>query len=444
LSFSWNTPVSGTLIQPGLRLEAEVNPAPRVVVETDTTDNLLTPLPATVQTVPRLDVTFVPVIQRGNSLAGRVTTANKDSFLVMTKKMHPIDSVNAIVHAPYTTTTTSTLDANNSSGAWGTILGEIDALRVTEASSRYYYGVARVSYNSGVAGVAYVSTGQAGARAALGWDWLMSGSVVAAHELGHNWGRNHAPCGGPTGLDPNYPRSDGSTGGYGVDVGPQTLEPPTNSDIMGYCPNKWISNYNYQAVFNYLLAPSPPFLGSVASNAVQPCLMVWGHIIDGAIVLEPAFQMTTRSSLPARSGPYSLEAMAADGSSLFALSFEPNEVADAQRSQQNFAFAVPLAASRAVQLSKLRVAGRGREAVALSQTGGAPDSVAIRRVSGGRVALRWNATAHPMVMVRDAETGQVLSFARGGDVELSTTKSQLDVVVSNGVKSHLKRMRVTR
>jgi hypothetical protein len=60
------------------------------------------------------------------------------------------------------------------------------------------------------------------------------------------------------------------------------------------------------------------------------------------------------------------------------------------------------------------------------------------------VALRWNATAHPVVMVRDAETGQVLSFARGGDVELSTTKSQLDLVLSNGVKSHLKRIRVTR
>jgi hypothetical protein len=454
LSYSWNTPVPGTQIQQGLRIEAEVNPAPRVVVETDTTDNLLAPLPPTVQKVPRLDVTFVPVMQRGNNLLGRVTAARKDSFLLTTKKMHPIDSVVSTLHLPYTTTTTKTLDANNSNGAWGTILEEIDVIRVTEHSPQYYYGVARVPYTSGVAGVAYVSvqgtTPGSGARAALGWDYLPSGGIVAAHELAHNWGRNHAPCGGPAGIDPNYPHSDGSTGSWGVDVSTQTLEPASLSDVMGYCDPKWISNYTYQGVFNYLLAPSPPFLGSVASQSIQPCLVVWGHILDGELVLEPAFQVDTRPSLPTRAGPYSLEGRASDGSSVFSLSFAPSEIADAPGSQRNFVFAVPLPAARASRLTTLHLNGNGRPAILASTTAvtspraaAQAETVELRRVGAGTVSLRWDARTHPMVMVRDAETGQVLSLARGGDAQLSTFKRQVDLVMSDGVKSRVERVTVT-
>jgi hypothetical protein len=196
-------------------------------------------------------------------------------------------------------------------------------------------------------------------------------------------------------------------------------------------------------MLTYLLNPSPPATG-IASQAVQPSLLVWGHIRNGEVVLEPAFQITARPSLPERAGPYRLEGRADDGSTLFALSFSPNEIADARGEQQSFAFTIPLADSRAAHLSSIRVAGQGREALAIGQTSGAGDSVTVRRVTGGRVALRWNAAAHPMVMVRDARSGQVLSLARGGDVELSTTKSQLDLVFSNGVKSHLRRIRVTR
>ncbi|HKP49147.1 MAG TPA: zinc-dependent metalloprotease family protein, partial [Gemmatimonadales bacterium] len=208
LAYSWDTTLSGALIQPGLAVEAEVNPAgPTQIPETSTTDNVYpgTGAPAllNVQFVPPLDVTLVPVLQSGNHLLGRVSATNKDSFLVSTQRMHPIDTFSTVLHAAYSTKTTLTLQANNSNGAWGTILGEIDALRVTEHSPRYYFGVARVTYTSGVAGVAYVSipgtTPGSGQRAALGWDYLPSGSVVAAHELGHNWGRNHAPCGGPAG-----------------------------------------------------------------------------------------------------------------------------------------------------------------------------------------------------------------------------------------------------
>jgi hypothetical protein len=289
------------------------------------------------------------------------------------------------------------------------------------------------------------------ARAALGWDYIPSGSIVAAHELGHNWARNHAPCGGPSGLDPNYPRSDGTTGGYGYDVTTGTLEPPTSSDIMGYCDPKWISEYTYSAVLNYFGTVSPMVQGNAVSTAVQPCLLVWGHIRNGEPVLEPAFQVNTRPSLPSRAGPYSLEGRASDGSPVFSLSFAPSEIADAPGNQQNFVFAVPLAAARASRLTSLHLSGSGRPAIlaaATSVTGGQAaaqsETAEVRRVGASRVSLRWDARAHPMIMVLDTETGEVLSLARGGDAEFSTHKGQVDLVMSDGVQSRVKRVPVAR
>jgi hypothetical protein len=458
LVFSWDTTLSGAIIQPGLAVEAEVNPAgPTAIPETDLGDNIYPasgPLALNIQSVPPLDVTLVPVYQRGNQLMGRVTAANKDSFLVITQRMHPIDTFSAVVHAAYTTTTSLTLQANNSNGAWGTILGEIDALRIAEHSPRYYYGVARVTYSSGIAGVAYVSvagtTPGSGQRAALGWDYLgpsMSGSIVAAHELGHNWGRNHAPCGGPAGVDPNYPRSDGTTGAFGMDVAAKTLEASNLADIMGYCDPKWISDYTYRGVMSYLRSPSPPILSSVTSADIQPCLLVWGRIENGEIVLEPAFQVNTRPSLPVGRGPYVLEGRDPAGQQLFSLPFNPKAVADVPAPQQNFAFAIPLSSGGVDRLSSIIVSGRGRQAVLADSTGTIPQDstspvVVATRVGTDRVSLRWDSRTHPMVMVRDPNSGEVLSFARGGNAELATAKRQVDLLVSSGVRSQLRRTRV--
>lgn len=447
LSYTWNLPVSGTLIQPGLSIQAEVDPG-NVIPESDETDNqfpAVGQLGTDVRTVPTLRVTFVPILQSASGLQGNVTNGTKDAFLDMTKKMHPIDTVDAVVGLPFNTTRTLQADG----AGWAELLGDFDAAMA--ADGRYYYGVAKVLYSSGVAGVAYVSSGAAKAHAALGWDYLTngSGSVVAAHELAHNWGRNHAPCGDPSGLDPSYPQPDGSIGSYGLDVTTQTLKPSNLSDIMGYCDPKWIGDYSYKGVLNYRIA-NPLVMSADAAQSVQPSLLVWGHIRDGELVLEPSFQVDTRPRLPVRPGPYSIQARAEDGTTLFALSFAPNQVADAPGNQQNFAFAIPLSTEKAARLSSLRLAGLGRETISRArvssaaqvQAGVQSDSVEVQRLGAGRVALRWNARANPVVMVRDAETGQVLSFARGGDVELSISKRQVDLVLSNGVKSRLRRVRV--
>jgi hypothetical protein len=440
LNYSWNVPVAGTLIQPGLSIVAEVD-TDNAVAESNESDNAFpsaTPLAMNVHTAPGLDVTFVPVTQSGNGRRGNVSDANKDDFLGLVRKMHPIHGYNAVVHAAYTTTTADTLEPDNGNGAWVTILREIDLLRVAESSSRYYYGIAKVSYTSGVAGVAYVSDPSIGSkgRAALGWDYLPSGSVVAAHELGHNWARNHAPCGDPASPDPDYPYTNGSTGVYGLDVATEELKPPSSSDIMGYCESKWISDYTYTAVLNYL-GSSSALIMSAEGQPVQSSLLVWGQIDEGQIRLEPAFQVNTRPTLPGRSGPYTLEARASDGATVFSLSFSPNQIADLSGQQQSFVFALPMSAAEVARVSTLRVGGPGSNAVLRVAAPGVPPDVRVGRIDKEWVRLRWNARSHPMIMVRDPDTGEVLSLARGGDVQLWTSKNRLDLVLSDGVKSRV-------
>ncbi|HEU5303487.1 MAG TPA: hypothetical protein VFU40_02475 [Gemmatimonadales bacterium] len=453
LGNSWNIQVAASDIRPGLSIVAEVDPS-NGVTESDESNNAFqsgSPIAFDVRAVPTVNITFVPVRQRGNGTTGNVS--NPSGFLDVVQKMHPLSGVNTAVHAAYTTTTSDTLEDDNGNSAWGTILSELDVLRTAEQSSRYYYGVAKVSYGSGVAGVAYVSTASSREGVALGWDYLPSGSLVAAHELAHSWGRNHAPCGGPGGVDTQYPQADGSIGNYGFDVAAQSLKPPSQADVMGYCDPKWIGAYTYTGVMNYLV-PLPLVASSVSAandEAVQPTLLIWGHIKDGEMVLEPAFQVTTRPKLPRRAGPFSIEARAADGRTLLNLSFEADEVADAPGSHKNFVFAVPLPSATVDRISTLRLSGQGRSAMlstaALPGTPGPQrtaaartDSVAVRRVASDRVRLRWNARATPMIMVRDAGTGDVLSLARGGDVTLFATRDDIELVLSDGVRSRTKRV----
>ena len=102
--------------------------------------------------------------------------------------------------------------------------------------------------------------------------------------------------------DPNYPYAGRRHRRLRLDVAAQTLKPPTYTDLMGYCNNEWISDYTYTGCWT--TAARTPTSRRAFAQAMQPCLLVWGRIVDGQPVLEPAFQVVTRPALPARTGPY--------------------------------------------------------------------------------------------------------------------------------------------
>jgi len=96
-----------------------------------------------------------------------------------------------------------------------------------------------------------IPTGDPQLRLALGVGFEEYVDDTAAHELGHSHGREHAPCGpglDPSSIDGSYPHSGGQIGVWGLDTATLTLRPPTAfTDIMGYCDNTWISDYNFRA-----------------------------------------------------------------------------------------------------------------------------------------------------------------------------------------------------
>lgn len=428
LSASWNVPVPRSLIQPDLSVLAEVDPG-NTVAESDETDNAFpvsgSPLDLDVRATSTFTVRFVPIVQSANGRQGNVTNANMDSFLVGAMKIHPLAAYDADLRAPYTTTAPA-VTSDNGNGAWTTILNELAAIQASDGSARHYFGVINPSYGSGVAGIGYV-----GGKTAVGWD-KNGADMVAAHEWGHNWNRKHAPCGDAPNPDNGYPYAGGTIGVFGFDVAAQSLKPPSSSDLMGYCSNEWISDYTYMAVLGYRAAQ--PDVAASFAQARQPCLLVWGRVVDGRAVLEPAFQIVTRPLLPAAPGSSSIEGRAADGTPLFHLSFTPEEVADDPRAGEQFAFAVPLPAGRAVRLDAVRLSVPGRPAVSIRAAPSEPaPKVEITRAGPGRVALQWDASAHPVLMVRDPASGQVLSFARGGRSEVATDRAELEVQPSSGL-----------
>ena len=441
LSSSWNVKIPSELFGPRLSVLADVDPG-NTIPESNEADNTFpvsgTPQAQDVRSASTLAITFVPVRQKANGMQGDVSTANKARYLETVRRMYPLPGTDGDAHAVYTTATDGALEGDDGNGAWSAILGEIDALRLTEGTGRTYYGVVRIDYSSGIAGLGYV-----GGRTAMGYDRDPDRMRVVAHELGHTWGRQHSPCGGPPGPDPAYPYPGGVIGVYGIEMATEVLKPPSTSDIMGYCNSPWISDYTYKAVQAFRAAS-----GSIAPApaGVQRCLLVWGRIENGRAVLEPAFEVVTRPSMPEKPGPYSVDGLSAGGGRIFSLSFDAAQVADDPRGSRHFAFAVPLGEAAAAGIGTLRLAGPGaavamartQAPLAAAQTG---DIVQARTVAGG-ANLRWDAAAHPMLMVRDPDTGEVLSFARGGDVDITTDKRELDVIVSDRVGSRPVRVSV--
>ncbi len=449
LGGSWNVMVPGALIQPGLSLLAEVDPG-NLIPETSTTDNSYpvngTPLPVAVRELLPFRFRLVPVMQSSTGNTGNINEGNKQAFMTDLLNLMPIGEYDVDVRETYTTNAPA-LVSNNSNGAWSMILSEVLALRnTTDQSDRYYYGVVKVDYSSGVAGIGYVGTPTGTAKAAIGWD-RASGPGVMAHELGHNFGRRHAPCGNPAGLDPDYPHATGGIGYWGLDLTTLTLKSPfTWKDLMTYCNNEWVSDYTWNAVVNFRsLSPTgaPPMM--VAGGGMDDGLLVWGRISPSGTVLEPAFRVPFAGRPLPANGPYRVEGRDASGALLFSHPFDAAEVADLPGgTERHFAFVLPVGVS-ADRLAELRVTGPGIAVAQRRPPPGAPrpvrDPEATRQAAVQR-RLTWDAGAHPMAMVRNAATGEILSFARGGEILLRTTATELDIQLSDGVRVERRRVLV--
>ncbi|HEX7500099.1 MAG TPA: M66 family metalloprotease [Polyangia bacterium] len=159
-----------------------------------------------------------------------------------------------------TLTATSPID-------WSGMLDQVRAKRTADkpAADVYYFGLVKPAdtlrtycQSSCTTGIGFVVTSATGttagsSRAAVGVGFAdKSSAQTMSHEVGHNHGRNHAPCstaGTISGVDAKFPYSTGSIGSWGYDYRTQALlDPAKNSDIMGYCSSKRMSDYTYGGI----------------------------------------------------------------------------------------------------------------------------------------------------------------------------------------------------
>src|SRR5690606_2888310 len=94
------------------------------------------------------------------------------------------------------------------------------------------------------------------------------------HELGHNQGLNHAPCGGVSGADPSFPYAGGGIGVQGWVVGTSSLlSASTYKDYMGYCNSTWVADWTWEKTATRIAALT-------GSSYVQPDEYMLQGLID--------------------------------------------------------------------------------------------------------------------------------------------------------------------
>ena len=448
---SWNMAVPAAWITAGTTVSADVDPTNQIA-ESNKSNNHFSYGALSMQSVHQWKITLIPI----HTTDGRTGTVENSSrtrtdLVDPAKRLYPVpDMVDVLVGATFNSSTAGSSPLLKSDGTnWSNVLNELLAKRAADGvTDRYYFGFVNVSYSSGVAGLGYI-----GRPAAIGWDYN-GAEWVLAHEEGHNFGRQHSPCGGASNPDPNFPYAGGTIGVPGWDVFATSgnLKPTTDTDIMGYCSNQWISDYVYKSVLSFRAAQGTSFdvvqgvatYGANTTNGAvaKPGLLVWGRIEGGRMILEPAFRVTTRGAA-IEAGPYTWEGKDARGHVLARVPFQTYEVADMPNDEpQHFAFVVPLDAAVMDALDTIRVVKGENELAAqkakmASQTQAAMSIFRVSDLPGRGAEIHWDAVAHPVVMLRDAKTGEVRGFLRGGDVTVEDAPENLEIQLSDGVKSRV-------
>lgn len=217
-----------------------------------------------VHTTGPLKVTLIP-LQYTTLLPDTSDTALAP-YVAQMMAMYPITNISFTVGDTLTVTSISD---------WSGMLDQVRAKRAADkpATDVYYFGMLKPAstlraycQSSCTTGIGYVvssatGTTAANSRAAMGIAFGDSASTTTmAHEIGHNHGRNHAPCstaGTISGVDANYPAAytNAIIGDWGWDSRTQTFYDPSKyKDIMSYCSPLWISDYNYSALVTRVAA----------------------------------------------------------------------------------------------------------------------------------------------------------------------------------------------
>jgi hypothetical protein len=390
LATSVSAEIPGSVVRPGLEMVVEVDP-----------DGTLDPglgvaqrIPATgrlavdVRAVPPLELTVVPFLWAQapdssilNAVRGMATDPQRHELLADVRALLPVGAFEVSAHEPV-------LSASNDARR---LMEETEAIRVLEGGGGHYLGT-MAGRVTGPSGTAFVP-GRAG------FSVPQSGTI--AHELGHNLGLRHAPCGGAGDPDPSFPHADGSAGAWGYDFARGELVGPSTPDLMSYCgPPDGISDYHFANALRYRLFEARARVEPAATPARS--LLLWGGAdANGTPFLNPAFIVEAPPALPDSAGAYTLTGRTARGTELFSIRFAMPRAADGDGGS-GFAFVLPAEPGWAGELAGITLAGPGGT-FALNDDSDLPTAI-LRDPRTGRVQAILRETPVPVGAAMDAAT----------------------------------------
>ena len=340
LSRSANARIPGTVLQPGLEMVVEIDPEGTL----DPALGVAARIPETgraevdVRAVPAFALTVIPFLAASDpdsSILAYTRDLNAESDLLRdVNRLLPVARLEVNVHEPVLT---STIELHN-------VLRETEAIRIMEGGGGYYAALA--PRTTSLRGVALLS-GTSSANIPV--------PGVIAHELGHNLGLLHAPCGGAAAPNPSFPQRDGSIGAWGFDFGNDALVPPSAGDLMSYCEPRWVSTYNFTRMLNFRIDRGGGADAVTAAPATS--LLVWGGVDEERrLFLDPAMVVDAPAALPRAGGAYRLFGLGADQRELFSLDFDMPAVADGD-GRASFAFALPVESAWSGALASIVLSG---------------------------------------------------------------------------------------
>jgi hypothetical protein len=205
------------------------------------------------RTAGPLRIMLVPYRYQGDG-SGRLPVMTDQQLELFQRYMHsfyPASQIEIEVHEP--------VDYMAQVGpevGWEQWLDFHCSLRTDEAPDpkTLYYGVmspredAR-AYGGGIYGISPVPNPAANygrCSVGVGFEGNAAASTMA-HELGHSLGLPHAPCGVSGGP---FPYVEASIGSWGYSLGAKELRDPGEyKDMMSYCDPAFISDYNFEKLF---------------------------------------------------------------------------------------------------------------------------------------------------------------------------------------------------
>jgi hypothetical protein len=438
---SWNAPVPGSWIVPGMTVVAEVDPSHQVSVSS--TANNTASLSPDVRTVPPFQLTLVPV-QFSNGQVGDMGDPN--TFAQEVRSAYPVpDQMDVIESAPLYADVA--INYYSSEGDWGYVLNLIYIKRLNDGTGRQYYGVLPVAFGGGILGVSDYTVGEGVDNTTAFYP-----PETLLHELGHNHGRMHSPCGNPGALDPAYPYPAGNIGqpGWEPYLTANNLHPLTAPDFMSYCMSDyWISDWNYEHIMDVRgYVGGTPMVARDAlaqdDDTAVSGLLVSGWIANGELTLQPAFQMTAPAAPPAV-GPYLWQALDVNGAVLASVNFQTNPIIDSpDPTAADFAFLVPLSQGTIDEIQSVQVTENSGPALATAahakaqaMASIAAQGYAAQTLPNHRLQLTWDAGSAPAIMLRDGRTGEFRGILHGGSALLNDPPVDLEIQFSDGIHSQI-------